>query len=876
MIEQFTHNLNWVAHETLVQEGFSDAWHVRVNNKRLEGVYTLEQIAQIQSEQPRALIETASAEVESDEKTGSSTWTPVRSSKGLCRKVRTLLLLLSLAVGTWICDYVFKTNHGSAWIRLLWGISLGSLAAAFVRTAFNYFFGSLVRFFHLLNHHGRAFLRGALIGSSCALTVGVSLWNFAFGFWPGMIVACLGAVLVGTLSGLAFAEQKHNLLARNLQLPALPGRSSRSWSQSLARIMLVASFVTLATTQIPSRTAGLGFDGSWSRVLDYAHQKHWQFGLDIVYTYGPLGFLTSPYYSAYASVSRLAAKTLLSFAAALGICLLGWQLSIFWKWLLIGLFTFFAGAIYVEGSAYGATDFSVYTGLLSWGILCSLATRTRVALCCLVFVSLAVFASLVKVSFIIPSFLGIAAIAGSWLLRGSGPLGWSVAIGYPLGLIATWLLAGQAPRNLRSFFIQSFEIAQGYQDAMLYELGSGLTYLASAAALATLAVVVLALVLAFRLGIGRPSWDRVVLCGWLGCLLFVVWKYGMVRSGQAQLEVFIGFLPVMVLTMFPLALRGVRYAAWRTGLALSCVVAGFVLLDATFYHGFAALCFCEPIKLLPGNTRCLLSPTKYWSAEATVLPLPRIKEIVKQATVDVFGCNQAPALLNNLNYFPRPVFQTLAAYNAPLMLLNENFYLSKRAPDYVLFELEPLDRRFPPLEDSMVLRDLLIDYAPVGSEGPFLLLKSFATDASRLKLVQQGTLSLQERIPLPADREANFWLEIELKPSLLGRILRLLYKPPPTGLLVWGTLKGGDPARFNGPAPMLAAGFLASPLLLGNGDVERLYAGQTPSRPKAYSVEIPPGTRRFWQSTFHFRIYEIGNTLGRRSSTQLESVQPIP
>src|SRR5262249_51796462 len=150
--------------------------------------------------------------------------------------------------------------------------------------------------------------------------------------------------------------------------------------------------------------------------------------------------------------------------------------------------------------------------------------------------------------------------------------------------------------------------------------------------------------------------------------------------------------------------------------------------------------------------------------------LPRLRSHVGKASVDVFGCNQSYAIFNNLNFRPRPVFQSYVAYSEALMNLNEQFYFSPRAPEYVLFALSPIDERFPPLEDGRLFRDLFINFQPVDVEGPFLLLKTKQSVAPTLTLLREGTLGIGDVIGLKEYGKANLWLEIELKPNIAGRV----------------------------------------------------------------------------------------------------------
>ena len=239
------------------------------------------------------------------------------------------------------------------------------------------------------------------------------------------------------------------------------------------------------------------------------------------------------------------------------------------------------------------------------------------------------------------------------------------------------------------------------------------------------------------------------------------------------------------------------------------------------------------------------------------------------ASVDVFGQFQSYALFNGMNYRPRPVFQSFVAYNRPLMRLNEAFYASKAAPEYVLFDLEPICYRFPPLEDGWVLRELLLNYEPVAMENSFLLLKTRAAQTPKLTLLGEGVVRQGEPIDLRAYGDSDIWMEVKLEPTWAGRIRQFFFQPARTRVAVWREPGKDRITKSLAPAPMLAAGFLASPLLLNNDDVLDLYTGNRITRPGAYSVEVTPGQGYFWQDTVRYRLYKIGNRLGHCAPADL-------
>jgi hypothetical protein len=195
------------------------------------------------------------------------------------------------------------------------------------------------------------------------------------------------------------------------------------------------------------------------------------------------------------------------------------------------------------------------------------------------------------------------------------------------------------------------------------------------------------------------------------------------------------------------------------------------------------------------------------------------------------------------------------------MSRNEEFYFATHAPEFVLFKLDALSRRFPPLEDALLLRDLLINYDAAATEGGLLLLRQARTNHPGLSLLLKGNAKPSERIALSDYGDANLWIEIELRPTVLGQVRRLLYNASGVRIRVWRSGFDADSSTFAAPAPMLAAGFLASPLVLNTQDVVNLYSGTRIVRPIAYSIELATGGERWWQDTFHYRVSRIESRL---------------
>jgi hypothetical protein len=68
---------------------------------------------------------------------------------------------------------------------------------------------------------------------------------------------------------------------------------------------------------------------------------------------------------------------------------------------------------------------------------------------------------------------------------------------------------------------------------------------------------------------------------------------------------------------------------------------------------------------------------------------------------------------------------------------------------------------------------------------------------------------------------------------------------------------------------MLAAGFIASPMLANTDDTLNLYTESAITRPYACSIELGAGNERYWQEPIAYRLYKIDNRLGRSARESL-------
>ena len=225
-----------------------------------------------------------------------------------------------------------------------------------------------------------------------------------------------------------------DLVTQPDQPPPRPASAWRVAAPLLAAVLVMMTFLTIPP---PALDLNVDADTSWCAVLNYAHQHGLQFGTDLVFTYGPLGYLITFYFSPKGTGIRMVADVALCWTVAAGVCLVAWRLRPVWRSLLVGVFVFVAANIPLR------TDLVIDTGFLCWGLLCFVESGRRLAFAVLAFTALAMFGALAKTTFLFMAGLSVGLLAGGLVARGHWRLGLAMVTGTVVGLPLAWMAAGQ-------------------------------------------------------------------------------------------------------------------------------------------------------------------------------------------------------------------------------------------------------------------------------------------------------------------------------------------------------------------------------------------------------------------------------------------------
>ena len=645
------------------------------------------------------------------------------------------------------------------------------------------------------------------------------------------------------------------------------GWGSAIGSLPFTAIFLLASLLSLSFASVPTLAVNEGVEGAWTSLLGYAHQKGLQYGPEIVYPYGPLGFLITPHFNSETRGLRMFVDIVLAFGIAYGVCLVAWRSGRGWRALLLTVFAVLAANI-----EYAPQDMIINIGLLAWGFLCITSSRlTWVS--CVPLVLLASFSSLAKVSGLILAGFTVTIVCIDLWLRVERRTCLSLICSYLACVAGGWTMADQKFSNLPMYLSRGVLMSSGYEQTMGLE---------PPVAVLVCGALVLCIAIAASI-VGSCCWNpnrapflrRILLGFWLSVLGFLTWKHGFVRADPHHNCLYLGFVAVLLLLSATLGYGDRKLYKWS--LYLSSFGAGLAVftIQMTIYPEHLRL--LRPFERLTYNVKSVLHPSVYREkmrpAEyrtGQLVELPRLCQTIGTATVDVFGNEQSYGVLNHLNFHPRPIFQSYAASTLALMRINEAFYSSPGAPEYVLFKVDPLDHRYAPLEDALLFRYLVFNYRLTGSENGVLLFERQKPRELSVSLLKEGVVQPEQLIDLSAYGDKNIWLEVDLHPTLVGNLRRFLYQPEPIELSVSTGERAAKPQVFTAPQPMLSAGFLASPLFSCRDDVARFCQGKPVTRPAGYSIKIRNGGIRMWETDIHFRIFLVNKAVEAPKSRALE------
>jgi hypothetical protein len=550
--------------------------------------------------------------------------------------------------------------------------------------------------------------------------------------------------------------------------------------------ILVASIATMAWR---FRTyPAITLDLSWEIGLHQAAASGLRFGHDIVWTYGPLGFLAFP-------TPFVGATSALAFASM--VLLVVTTVAILWHESR-RLFPAWA-AVIVTLVAARALGFILPLELLQFVALAlgvQLLRRerpvgpVRISVAAGVLAAVMIMAKLNVGVFVTAGGAAVIFAIATPRIRGLVVYG----AAFVLASIGIWIATAQQPFDLVTYARASIDVISGYSEAMPVDkpgMGRAL------AAFGLVAVVVLAT--AYR---GSVAWRpdrRLALAVVMALLLFSLWKQGFVRSHFAPPFVTLGFA---LLVLMPRSMhRWPKAGALALAAAAFAIVTQISLLQVVDVPRSARDFAHQAVDaLLPWRWETATAKTRQRLQASFGLPQEVVDEIAGRTVhVDPYQAAVATAY-PVFAWRPLPAFQSYQAYTPYLDELNAAALRSPQRPERILRNYQArttangtvtyaVDGRNYWFESPAATLERLCRYREVLASQTWQVLADTGRGCGVATPIGRVTVALGETVQVPAPASADSFVLVRvfgLDAGLPGSLRVLAWRAPESFVMVDG------------------------------------------------------------------------------------------
>ena len=591
---------------------------------------------------------------------------------------------------------------------------------------------------------------------------------------------------------------------------------------------------------------GSDLDSSWVVGLNLAFIENFQFGKDIIFTFGPLGFLWLPLLMDYHLWVLSLIFTLIThflFIACL-FYVLGKTIGKFnCYFIALVPLLIFAIPYYIEYKLLMIASFILYLILTD-----STMSKVNPAIFAFIGILLSV-ATLIKFT---AFFMSISVIVTFFLccilIKKEVKLGFYLFASYLIFLVFIWIFAGQNIFNLVNYFYSGMEISNGYVEAMglpgpIWQVFLGI---------ASLCIFLITIIIS-----ARESKKNIFVFLLLNIgILLIAFKHGFVRQDGHQLF----FFQTCILLFFLLSTLIYSYASDRKLKYLNFV--NIILIISFLFSVFSIAPWMLNDNIGMKNKAYVLSGKMIKNPElfneqvihqkvkvSNDYPLESyIIKSLENKTVDIFPWDISLAWAYNLKWSPRPIFQSYSAYTPYLDNKNSLHFNTITHPDKILYKCTSIDGRYPIFEDSSTFRNILFNYKYQNESRDFILLSSskdseVSTQVENLNIVEAKP---GEIVEVPKGHGYIF-AYIDFNYSLLGKIIKSVYKPYPVAIQF--VLKDGAISQKYRFLPNTAKdGVFISQYVINNQNLTDIFQGKldnniqgfiiTTDHPECYAEKI--------------------------------------
>lgn len=625
------------------------------------------------------------------------------------------------------------------------------------------------------------------------------------------------------------------------------------WQWGLAAVIAAVVFWPESSVD-----AAVGLDPSWQAGLALARVRDLAWGPDVLFTYGPLGFLqTTAYYSFDQSVLATVYQPVVVAALFLGIAAALRQrqapvTSLIGAFVTTGIITvLYTGHAGAPGMMYPELAFLAAFAWATVPLLQHDPKRSTAFTTCVALGAVAGFQLLLKFN----TGLEIVAIAVAMsVLLGWRALGRHCAslAAFAASTLVWWMLAGQRPGNLLGWLRSSADLVAGYSAAMATPLPP-YAFLAVPAAVLALAWIA-ALCVMFALG-GQQTPRRFVALTGLATLIAAKSAFG--RFDLPHFNILLGLI-VVAAAITPLS-RTRRRACVGAAVAVLLVFVGIGIWPAYYSQAVEALQgpaqAVDRLATLGLRGHFAQRVEKAKARQRALYAIPdRFIKAIGSSTVHIDPDEISAAWAYGLAWRPAPVFQTYQA-NTPVLDGLNSSSLAEGKPQFILSRRPPatpaigIDGRLGVQESPRYSRSLLCTYTLSGVEGNWALFAHAPNHCGQLTALSDVRVQGNDAVTVPAPSRPDMavLVAIDLEPTLVDRLFQGTVAPLTISTAVLDGVayrlvaaNAAEPFLVTAPASVDGTNLQIHAHTIGVGRAPSLGQGDVAARLRFYEMRVEP------------------------------------
>ncbi|WP_435357169.1 hypothetical protein [Emticicia sp. SJ17W-69] len=625
--------------------------------------------------------------------------------------------------------------------------------------------------------------------------------------------------------------------------------------------LLFFSFIFFSLS-LPAGYAGFDMDASWHEALIIAIEKNFIFGRDFIFNYGPLGYLNTGLLPKTVSPIFLVVIEIFTLLNYLIIIRLAFQKANKNGWIV----AISALLIFMPWGFIADTSFTFFYFFLFW-LLHAKNTRNSVGLLLALILSVLIFYIKVNLSIIVYG-LFYASLIYFWLTKVFTLR--TIIIVIFLQIALTYSCSFLLNVDIFAYLEASLKIIDAYQDAMAVMLlePKDLLILLFFEGLILLTVVIFIWKITFKAG---NLWRNILSNLYLYLLISIAWflcfKQAHTAVGAYNVFGFFLFMPPLAVLLYLFTPENHKVLAGRTFVVVLCLqlLATQLIRFQMGGHQLKGYLLTYPpnsvakkIEVNTFNFSHLIdileqkNPYNYVRRLVTydyednfknppvVLPKDLLDK-VKNASIDIVPHQISHVFFNRLNYNPRPVIQSYQANSDWLMKKNGDKYLSKTAPEFVLFRTDAFREQNPfwvetDLSTSLLRNYQLTDTTLIQKDTFYLFKKNQFTKRLIINELKDFNFKLNEDILIPTSQNpVRFSANIAY--SLKGKLARLIFQPPYLYCLV--TYENGTQENFRVIDKILKGGIFINQKITTQAEASNFFLNKGVDNQRVIKI-------RFW------------------------------